>query len=125
MDVQPAVVPRMALAPSAAPPAAAVQSFRLFDEGLSVEEAAERLDRAVSTTYGYLEAYIRHRRITDPTPWISSDELQQVEAAVQIAGAERLRPIHDALDGRIGYERIRLALVCLGNRSHAAVAEEH
>jgi ATP-dependent DNA helicase RecQ len=113
MDVQPAAAYEAPPTPSAG----AVQSFALFDEGLSVEETAERLSRAVSTTYGYLESYVRHRRVTDATRWISPRELEQVEAIVEHAGAERLKPIYEALHGRIGYERIRIAVACLANRS--------
>jgi ATP-dependent DNA helicase RecQ len=107
-----------------APPASAVQSFPLFDEGLSVEEASQRLGRALSTTYGYLEAYIRHRRVTDITRWISRHEFEQIEAVVEHAGIERLKPIYEALHGRISYERIRLAVASLANRPPARTNEE-
>jgi ATP-dependent DNA helicase RecQ len=99
------------------PPASAVQSFALFDEGLSVEQVATQLGRAQSTTLGYLESYIRHRRATDVTPWISSAEFQQIEEAAETAGHGRLKPIYEALEGRINYERIRIALACLANRA--------
>ncbi|MEX2309316.1 MAG: DNA helicase RecQ [Pirellulales bacterium] len=116
MDVQPeAATPRTPSVPSAS----AVQAFPLFDQGLSVEEAAAQLGRAISTTYGYLESYIRHRRVTDASRWLSRKELEQIEAVVQHAGAERLKPIYEALHGRIGYERIRIAVACLANQSAA------
>jgi ATP-dependent DNA helicase RecQ len=116
-DVPMDVSPQPQSAPAiSAPPASAVQSFPLFDEGLSVEETSRRLGRAISTTYGYLEAYIRHRGVTDITPWISRNELEQIEAAVEHAGIDRLKPIYEALHGRIGYERIRLAVASLANR---------
>jgi ATP-dependent DNA helicase RecQ len=121
MDVQQenGTPPRKAPSPSV-PPSAAVKSFPLFDERLTVEEAAQRLGRALSTTYGYLDAYIQHRRIIDPLPWVANDELQQITAAVEETGADKLKPIYDALDGRIGYERIRIAVACLKNRAAAA-----
>jgi ATP-dependent DNA helicase RecQ len=103
----------------ATPSANAVQSFPLFDEGLSVDEVAERLGRATSTVYGYLEAYLRHRRLANAAPWLSSTEFERIAAAAQSTGADRLRPIFDALSGEIGYEKIRLALVCLSNRNGA------
>jgi ATP-dependent DNA helicase RecQ len=115
MDVGPAPTKR---AVTTAPTAAAVKSFPLFDEGLAVEEVAERLSRAVSTTYGYLEAYVRHRRVVDPAQWISPRELEQVAAALQQNG-ERLRNIYNALDGKVGFERIRIAVACLQNREAA------
>jgi ATP-dependent DNA helicase RecQ len=110
--------PQRVMAEEAAPllSAAAVPSFKLFDRGLSVEEIAERLGRAVSTTYGYLGAYIRQRRITDASPWVPPRELEQVQVVLQYAGAERLRPIYEALHGRVGYEKIRVAVECLANR---------
>ena len=113
MNVRPEVSTQQPPTPSAS----AVQSYSLFEQALSVEQAAERLGRAISTTYGYLESYIRQRGITDVSPWISPRELQQVEAVVQHAGAERLKPIHDALHGRISYEQLRIAVACLENQA--------
>jgi hypothetical protein len=63
-----------------------------------------------------LETYIRHRRITDASRWISPRELEQIQVVVQHAGAERLKPIYEALHGRIMYETIRIAVACLANR---------
>jgi ATP-dependent DNA helicase RecQ len=108
MDSRPAAAP---------PPASAVQSFAFFDEGLSVEEVATKLGRAQSTTFGYLESYIRHRHATDATPWISTAEFHQIESAAEVAGITRLKPIYEALEGRIGYEQIRITLACLANRA--------
>ena len=119
MDVSAAHVAPVAQRSPSAPSASAVQAFPLFDEGLSVEQAAERLGRAMSTTYGYLEAYIRHRRVTDATPWIPHQEFAEVESAAEQTGMDRLKPIYDTLEGRIGYERIRIAVACLANRDAA------
>jgi ATP-dependent DNA helicase RecQ len=96
--------------------AGAAKSFPLFDEGLSIEQVAERMSRAVSTTLGYLEAYIRHRQVTDASRWIPTSEVRQIEAAAEEVGTQRLRPIYDALDGRIVYERIRIVVACIANR---------
>jgi hypothetical protein len=82
-----------------------------------VEQVAEQFGRAVSTTYGYLEAYIRHRRITDASRWVPPRELEQIEVVVGHAGAERLKPIYEALHGRVGYETIRITVACLANRA--------
>ncbi|HEX5470591.1 MAG TPA: RecQ family ATP-dependent DNA helicase, partial [Lacipirellulaceae bacterium] len=93
-----------------------VRAFPLFDEGLTVEQVAERLGRAVSTACGYLVEYIRHRKIADASRWITQSELEQIEAAASQLGTQRLRPMYDALNGQIGYERIRIALACMANR---------
>jgi ATP-dependent DNA helicase RecQ len=114
IDVQPEQSSRQ---PPAAPSTNAFVAFPLFDEGLSVEQAAERLGRAVSTTYGYLESYIRQRRVTDVTRWIPRRGLDQIQVVVAHAGAERLKPIHDALHGRISYEQIRVAIAYMANEN--------
>lgn len=114
-DVRPQPAPHPT--PPATPSAGAVQSFPLFDEGLSIEQVAERLGRAPSTTFGYLESYIRIRRVTDPSCWIPRNEFAEIQSAVESAGGGRLKPIHEALGGRIGYERIRIAIACLANQT--------
>jgi ATP-dependent DNA helicase RecQ len=116
MDAQVATTKRAA---SSVPSAAAVKSFPLFDEGLKVEEVAARLSRAVSTAYGYLDAYIRHRRVVDPTPWVPEREMEQVATAVEEKGTKRLRELHDALGGSVPFERIRIAVACLQNQAEA------
>jgi uncharacterized protein YpbB len=73
----------------------------------------------VSTTYGYLEAYVRHRRISEPVPWVSHDDFADILAAARQVNETRLKPIYDALDGRIGFERIRIAVACIENQSAA------
>jgi hypothetical protein len=82
-----------------------------------VEQVAEQLGRAISTAHTYLEAYIRHRRAADVSRWISNRELEQVKVVVQYAGSSRLRPIFDALHGRVAYDRIRIAIACLENQT--------
>jgi ATP-dependent DNA helicase RecQ len=101
---------------SSAPTTSAVQAFPLFDEGLSVEEVAERLGRAVSTTYGYLESYVKQRHITNVTQWIPRQEFEAVYTFIEHKGHTRLKPIHEGLGGRVAYERIRVALACLANQ---------
>lgn len=120
-DVRQSAAPRQ---PAATLSGAAVRSFPLFDEGLSVEEVAERLGRAISTVHGYLDTYIRHRRVMDPVRWVSPAEVEQIAAIAQQQGDFRLKPIYDALNGEIGYERIRIVVGCLQNQQEAE-SERH
>jgi len=101
------------------PSAGARQSFRLFDEGCNVEQVADRLERAMSTAYQYLESYIHHRRITEVSRWIPQREFDQIEVIAHYAGTDRLKPIFEALHGKVGYEKIRVAVACLANRRSA------
>ncbi len=117
MDVAPlqpsaATPPRAAVA---APTANAVQSFPLFDQRLSVDQVAERMGRAASTVFGYLESYIRHRKVRDVSPWVNRAEFDLVESAIHDVGVERLRPIFDTLEGRVTYEQIRIVLASIKN----------
>ncbi len=91
-------------------------AFALFEQGLSIDEAASRLNRARSTTVGYLNQYLGEHRISDPTPWAPLDVVSQVEAAIGEVGAERLKPIFDQLGGSIDYDLIRIVATCWNNR---------
>lgn len=99
------------------PNANAVQAFPLFDAGQNIEQVAERLGRTASTVLRYLEAYIHQRRITDTSPWMTADEFREIATAASKVGIALLRPIFDQLDGRVGYDRIRIAVACLTNRN--------
>ncbi len=101
--------------PSAGPSMAAVASFGYFRQGLSVEEVARRMERAVSTARGYLVEFIRHEKRTDPSPWVDAATVQRVAGAAEIVGGERLKPIFDALGGSVSYEEIRIAMECMRN----------
>ena len=98
------------------PSTSAVQAFPMFDARMSVQDAATQLGRALSTTLGYLESYIKQRGLTDAAPWVEQDEFARIATAAAEVGTERLRPIFDALDAQIPFERIRLVLACLANR---------
>jgi ATP-dependent DNA helicase RecQ len=97
------------------PSTVTLESFALFDEGLSIEQTAERLKRTISTTLRYLNVYIHERQITDATRWISPREFEQVKIVAQYAGKDLIKPIYEALHGRISYDQIHIALACLEN----------
>jgi ATP-dependent DNA helicase RecQ len=117
MDVKPK--PAAVRPPTAMPSASALTSFPMFDEGLSVEQVAERLGRAVSTTNGYLESYVKFRKPADISAWVPRQELQQIEELAQNGKPQRLKEIYEALGGRVGYDRIRIAMAFLANRYEA------
>ncbi len=104
-----------------APSEAALRTFALFRQGHSVLEVAAQLDRAPSTTRGYLSEFIVHDRVTDARQWVSDDDIERIEVAADYAGPERLKPIHEALCGQVDYDSIRIVLACRANRRHAAI----
>lgn len=118
---------------SAEPPAAepegasgpAVKAFPLFEEGLSVADAAKRLGRATSTTLGYLCEYLLDRGVTDPRPWVDEETAGRVFEAIDHVGPSPLRPIFEWLNGedgnptdrpKVGYDAIKIAAACWANR---------
>ena len=87
-----------------------------FAEGESVEQVAKLTGRAESTVSGYLIEYLRHERVTDASPWVDSDAIAPIEQALSADTSGRLKPVHEALEGRFGYDWIRIVAVCQNNR---------
>ncbi len=98
---------------------AAEAAFRLFDQGRSVADVAEELNRAESTTYQYLEEYVRARSLSDPHPWMDSELFARVREAVDAVGDSALKPIYLQLNEEVPYNQIRIALTCLRNGENA------
>lgn len=96
-------------------PAVQLRAYQLFRQRQTVAEVARQLDRAPSTTYGYLQAFLEAEQVTDPTPWLSEETYQRIRDAAHHAGIERLKPIFDHLGEDVPYEEIRVAVACLRN----------
>ncbi|MCC9644639.1 DNA helicase RecQ [Rhodopirellula sp. JC740] len=105
------------------PNAASMQAASLFREGHSVDEVAQRMDRAESTVHKYLGEFIQLEKITDPSPWVDTDEAAAIRSALMAAEDERLRPIYEALDEKVSYEKIRIVSSCLKNELSASNSE--
>jgi ATP-dependent DNA helicase RecQ len=117
-DVPMDVVPETAVGPAETAPAAKpgpsrLSAFQLFRQGYSVEQVAERMNRAPSTVHGYLGEFIEHEKISDPSPWVDAATIQRVAEAARQVGTERLKPIFELLDGQVSYEQIRIVVLCL------------
>jgi ATP-dependent DNA helicase RecQ len=103
-------------------------AFALFEQGLSVDDAAQKLGRARSTTMGYLIQYIRDRAVSDPAAWVEPSVSRRVEAALDEMQTERLKPIFEHLGREVDFDSIRIVLMCLRNRlggTRNAPAEAH
>jgi len=77
---------------------------------------AAAINRAESTTVQYLVEYIQNEKTTTPLPWVAEPTFKIIIDAAKQAGAERIKPIFDFLQGRIDYHQIRISLACLRNR---------
>ena len=90
------------------------KAFSLFEQGLSIEDVAAQIDRAPSTTSGYLSRYIDEHDITDPSPWVDAQLIPKIRAATDEVGSlERLAPIKEILGDEISYEQLRPVIDCL------------
>jgi len=89
------------------------RAFELFSQGCSVNEVADKLDRATSTVFGYLEEYIRQEKLTSPAPWVDEKTFLLILEAADKVGMDRLKPIFDSLNGAISYDLIRISRACV------------
>ncbi len=99
------------------PSASAALAFPLFEQGLTVEQVAQQIQRAESTTRGYLQAYLRHQKITDASRWVDAETIAKVSAAIDELGVGPLKPIFVALDEQVGYDAIRIVMTCRENQT--------
>jgi ATP-dependent DNA helicase RecQ len=90
-------------------------AFKMFARGGGVEEAAAAIDRAVSTTWGYLVEYI----LTNPSqpldPWVDQATYNAVADCAKNADTTYLKPLFDRLGGKVPYEHIRIVIARLSN----------
>ena len=92
-------------------------AFDLFDQGKSLADVSEALERAPSTTLQYLVEYIQHRPPESMEPWVTGARQQQIEELAHIHGTELSRPIFEAANGALSYEEIRPVLAWLRARA--------
>jgi ATP-dependent DNA helicase RecQ len=91
----------------------AFAAFGYFDNNEPLDQIAEKLGRAKSTVHGYLMDYIRHHQITDPSRWVDEATQNLIAEQAHLAEMGRLRPVFEALEGKIPYEPIRIVMTCL------------
>ena len=48
------------------------------------------MERAESTVCGYLQDFIRHEQITDPSPWVDAETIGRIQEAIVITLEEEL-----------------------------------
>jgi len=93
---------------------AKLEAFKMFAAGQTVDQVAEKIGRAPSTTSGYLGEYIQEHRVTDPTPWVDAAIVEKIrDAANEVGALERVAPMKETLDDDITYEQIRVVVECL------------
>jgi ATP-dependent DNA helicase RecQ len=92
------------------------RAFEMFREGKPVAEVADAIARAPGTAAQYLADFISETGPASVDAWVAPDLYQRVEEAADKAGAERLKPIFEALGGEVSYDDIRIVLAHLRSR---------
>jgi ATP-dependent DNA helicase RecQ len=96
------------------------RAYELFTAETPLEEVADQIGRATSTTWQYLMEFIAHTGRVEPQPWVSAELAAQIETTTDRIGGDRLKPIFDELAGVVSYDQIRITLACRRNRPQAA-----
>ncbi len=94
-----------------------MEANKLFAQGMSCEQVSRELSRALSTTHGYLNEYLRTHQITDASRWVSAAVIERVEAAkAQVDTMGPLRHIYEHFEEQIPFHELAVIMICLNNR---------
>lgn len=91
-----------------APSMAKQHAFKMFADGIALDEVAAAINRAPSTTSQYLEEYIHQKRPESIEPWVNAAAYKEIAKAVCDVGIKPLKPIFDRLNEKHPYEAIRI-----------------
>jgi len=90
------------------------QTYTLFKNGNSIEEIAKTRNLKSTTVISHLCTLVEKGKPIDLSKLVSSSEVKKVENILKEIDYEgALKPIFEALDGRMSYEKIRLAVTIL------------
>jgi len=96
------------------------EAMAMLRAGATVATVAAKTGRAPTTVENYLVDLIDEDAVGDPSRWVDSETARQVEMAADEDGTGRLRPIFEALGGRVPYWQIKVALACARVREKSA-----
>ncbi len=88
-------------------------TFALFKAGMSVESIAEKRSLSLATIEGHLTELVSDGRIRDLVLLVDQAVYSEVAEVARKTGLDLLKPIHESLEGRIGYRDIRLVVAHL------------
>lgn len=92
------------------------QTYALYQQGLGVNEIAEKRNLKTSTIENHLAALIEEGREINLSNLVDDKDRALIEAAAAKRGLEGLRPIKDELPERIEYGAIRLVVTDIKRR---------
>jgi ATP-dependent DNA helicase RecQ len=91
-------------------PQTALQTYTLFRNGNSIAEIASQRNLVTNTIEGHLIDCMSAGLAVDISRLVSESDRAQIEKAIAEHGAEKLKPIHEALPESITYNMIRFVV---------------
>ena len=97
----------------AKPSRPAEETLKLLAEGRTFEEIAQIRQRTLRAVVSLIADLIERGDAEFQPTWLASERYNQIAAACQQLGMERLKPLKEALPSEIPYEEIRLVIAHL------------
>ncbi len=85
-------------------------AFSLFRDKNYLDDVIGQMSITPSLVSDYLTEYIAAEKPDDIRVWVPDDVYQEIAAAAQAVGREKMRPIYDALGGQVPYDQIKWTL---------------
>jgi ATP-dependent DNA helicase RecQ len=95
---------------------AKAQAYQLFEQRRPLEEVVRATGRSAGTVLTYLEDYVADVRPESVAPWVDDEVYERVAAAASKQEGSLLKPVFEALGGRVSYENIRVVMKHAGMR---------
>lgn len=86
------------------------QTFDLVKSGLSPKEISEKRGIGLSTVETHIAKLIEEGETIDPRKFINETEEETIRGFIEKLGAEALKPIFEAAEGKISYGQIRIVI---------------
>jgi ATP-dependent DNA helicase RecQ len=91
-------------------------AYQLFEQERPLEEVVRATGRSAGTVLLYLEDYVGDVRPESVAPWVDDEVYERVAAAASKQEGSLLKPVFEALGGRVSYENIRVVMKHAGMR---------
>ena len=95
----------------------------LFAAGVGVAEAARQLDLSTGTVVQYLVEFIAREGPASVDAWVPRDQQAVIATALRGGASPRLKPVHEALGGRVSYDSLRIVAAFLDVGGEVAAGE--
>jgi ATP-dependent DNA helicase RecQ len=97
----------------AKPSRPAEETLKLLSEGRTFDEIAQIRQRTLRAVVSLVADLIERGEAKFQPGWMAMERYNQIAAACQQLGMDRLKPLKETLPAEIPYEQIRLVIACL------------